>query len=304
MRLRHIEVFNAVMLTGSVSAAARLINVTQPAVSRTLQHAELQLGFALFRRAKGRLIPTAEAQALYPRIERLFAQLDEVQRLASQLRHGGEVAGELRILAVMALTHEVLPRALVAFRARHPAVAIRVEALHTPQIVSALLLREADIGFAFSALPHAGLVNEPVADSRMVCVAPRGLLPATLVKAGRLSLPDLADVPVIALDGRDPLGLGVAQACREAGVGLQAVVTVQTYHAALAMAHHGLGAALVDGCTALSADSAKVDRLALAPALPVPVRVLRAEQAGESVPMRTLLACVRQVLTASAPELG
>ncbi|WP_304304175.1 LysR family transcriptional regulator [Pseudacidovorax intermedius] len=304
MRLRHIEVFNAVMLTGSVSAAARLINVTQPAVSRTLQHAELQLGFALFRRAKGRLIPTAEAQALYPRIERLFAQLDEVQRLASQLRHGGEVAGELRILAVMALTHEVLPRALVAFRARHPAVAIRVEALHTPQIVSALLLREADIGFAFSALPHAGLVNEPVADSRMVCVAPRDLLPAALVKAGRLSLPDLADVPVIALDGRDPLGLGVAQACREAGVGLQAVVTVQTYHAALAMAHHGLGAALVDGCTALSADPAKVDRLALVPALPVPVRVLRAEQAGESVPMRTLLACVRQVLTASTPELG
>ncbi|RDI29002.1 DNA-binding transcriptional LysR family regulator [Pseudacidovorax intermedius] len=304
MRLRHIEVFNAVMLTGSVSAAARLINVTQPAVSRTLQHAELQLGFALFRRAKGRLIPTAEAQALYPRIERLFAQLDEVQRLASQLRHGGEVAGELRILAVMALTHEVLPRALVAFRAKHPAVAIRVEALHTPQIVSALLLREADIGFAFSALPHAGLVNEPVADSRMVCVAPRGLLPAALVKAGRLSLPDLADVPVIALDGRDPLGLGVAQACREAGVGLQAVVTVQTYHAALAMAHHGLGAALVDGCTALSADPAKVDRLALVPALPVPVRVLRAEQAGESVPMRTLLACVRQVLTASTPELG
>ena len=57
MRLRHIEVFNAVMLTGSVSAAARLINVTQPAVSRILAHAELQLGFALFHRLKGRLVP-------------------------------------------------------------------------------------------------------------------------------------------------------------------------------------------------------------------------------------------------------
>ena len=43
MRLRHIEVFNAVMLTGSVSGAARLMNVTQPAVSRTLQHAEIQM---------------------------------------------------------------------------------------------------------------------------------------------------------------------------------------------------------------------------------------------------------------------
>ncbi|PZQ73689.1 MAG: LysR family transcriptional regulator, partial [Variovorax paradoxus] len=133
MRLRHIEVFNAVMLTGSVSAAARLINVTQPAVSRTLQHAELQLGFALFRRAKGRLTPTAEAQALYPHIERLFAQLDEVQRLAANLRQADDAAQELRILALMALTHEVLPRALVAFRRKHPKVTIHVEALHTPQ---------------------------------------------------------------------------------------------------------------------------------------------------------------------------
>jgi len=61
MRLRHIEVFNAIMLTGSVSAAARLINITQPAVSRTLQHAELQLGFSLFARTKGRLTPTTSA---------------------------------------------------------------------------------------------------------------------------------------------------------------------------------------------------------------------------------------------------
>src|SRR5260370_38036173 len=77
MRLRHIEVFNAVMQTGSVSAAARLINITQPAVSRTLQHAELQLGFALFQRARGRLTPTNEALALFPHIEKLFEQLDE-----------------------------------------------------------------------------------------------------------------------------------------------------------------------------------------------------------------------------------
>ena len=93
MRLRHIEVFNAIMLTGSVSAAARLINITQPAVSRTLQHAEIQLGFALFQRAKGRLTPTTEALTLYPHIERLFAQLDEVQRLADESAHAPVTRG-------------------------------------------------------------------------------------------------------------------------------------------------------------------------------------------------------------------
>ena len=149
MRLRHIEVFNAIMLTGSVSAAARLINITQPAVSRTLQHAEIQLGFALFQRAKGRLTATTEALALYPHIERLFAQLDEVQRLAANLRTASD-AGELRILTVLALSYEVLPRALKKFREQHPAVAVTVESLHSPQIMSALLLQEADVGFAFS----------------------------------------------------------------------------------------------------------------------------------------------------------
>ena len=97
MRLRHIEVFNAVMLTGSVSAAARMINVTQPAVSRTLQHAEIQLGFQLFQRVGGRLKPTVEAQTLYPHIERLFSQLDEVQRLSASLK-AGRGKGELRVL--------------------------------------------------------------------------------------------------------------------------------------------------------------------------------------------------------------
>ncbi|MDN4589677.1 LysR family transcriptional regulator [Xenophilus aerolatus] len=300
MRLRHIEVFNAVMLTGSVSAAARLINVTQPAVSRTLQHAELQLGFALFRRAKGRLTPTAEAQALYPHIERLFAQLDEVQRLAANLRQADDATQELRILAVMALTHEVLPRALVAFRRKHPKVAIHVEALHTPQIVSALLLREADIGFAFSPVVPPGLTHETLADSRMVCVAPKGLLPPAVVRTGAVDLAALGDVPVIALDARDPVGLSLSQACRDAGVGLQAVVTVQTYHAALAMAQHGLGIALIDGCTALSADAMKVDVLALQPELPVPVRALRPAEGRESVAVRSMLRCVQQVLATPA----
>ena len=69
-------------------SAARLINVTQPAVSRILQHAELQLGFVLFQRAKGRLLPTPETLTLYPRIEQLFVQLDDMQRLAANLKAG------------------------------------------------------------------------------------------------------------------------------------------------------------------------------------------------------------------------
>lgn len=299
MRLRHIEVFNAVMLTGSVSGAARLVNVTQPAVSRTLQHAELQLGFALFQRRKGRLTPTSEALTLYPHIERLFAQLDEVQRLAASLKAGGDGAKELRILTVLALSYEILPHAVKLFRVKHADVPISVRALHSPQIVSALALQEADIGFLFSPQPgsgHSALAYEHLADGRMVCIAPKGLLGARLLKRGSVSLADLTQLPVIGLDVHDPIGRSLNQACREADVGLQSDITVQTYHAALALAHHGLGIALVDSCTAVSADLARVDVLALEPLIPVPFKALLPAGKPSSVTVMAFMRCFQQAL--------
>lgn len=295
MRLRHIEVFNAVMLTGSVSAAARLINVTQPAVSRILAHAELQLGFALFQRTKGRLVPTSEAQTLYPHIERLFQQLDEVQRLANSLK-AGDRADELHLLTVLALSYEIIPRALKSFRAQHPDVRVTVEALHSPQIISSLVLQEADVGFVFSSVAHPSLEQQSLAQGRMMCVAPKGWLSSAVVKKGAVGLMDLADKPVISLDVRDPVGTHLNHACREAGVGLQSVVTVQTYHAALALAHHGIGIALVDSCTAVSADTSKVAVVALEPSIPVSIRALRPVQRPSSLLALAMSRCVQQAL--------
>lgn len=295
MRLRHIEVFNAIMLTGSVSGAARLVNVTQPAVSRILQHAESQLGLALFVRAKGRLTPTPEALALYPHIERLFAQLDEVQRLAANLK-AGQSAQELRILSVLALSYEVLPRALQLFRVRYPEVAISVVSLHSAQVVSGLVLQEADVGFVLSPITHPALAQESLAEGRVVCVAPKGLLPARLVRAGTVSLADLAGHPVIALDARDPMGISLGQACREAGVGLRSDISVQTYHAALAFAHHGMGLALVDSFTAMSANPKLVNVFELDPQLPVPLRALHPAGKPGSVPLKAFVRCVQQAV--------
>jgi DNA-binding transcriptional LysR family regulator len=299
MRLRHIEVFNAVMLTGSVSGAARLISVTQPAVSRILQHAELQLGFALFQRSKGRLVPTPEALTLYPHIERLFAQLDEVQRLAANLKTGGGVK-ELRILTVLALSYEILPHAIKLFRVKHPDVPITVKALHSPQIVSALALQEADVGFLFSPVVHSALAQEHLADGRMVCVAPKGMLTSRLLKRGTVTLADLVKVPVIGLDVLDPVGRSLNQACREAGVGLQFNITVQTYHSALALAHHGLGVALIDTCTAASADPTRVDVLALEPLIPVPIKALLPSGKPASVAVRAFVRCFEQAVAYAA----
>ena len=295
MRLRHIEVFNAVMLTGSVSAAARMINVTQPAVSRTLQHAELQLGFALFQRVRGRLKPTVEAQTLYPLIERLFTQLDEVQRLSASLQ-AGRGHGELRVLTVLALSYEIFPRAMQLFRAKYPGVVVHHQALHSPQIVSSLVLQESDVGYVFSAASHPALAQERLAERRMVCAVPKGLLNARQAAAGTLSMAQLATLPVIALDGRDPLGLILSRVLRDSGTRLHEVMSVQTYHVALALAQHGVGVALVESCTAASADLDKVDILALEPTITTTVHALRPTARPNSLMTRHFTRCMQQAL--------
>jgi len=296
MRLRHIEVFNAVMLTGSVSGAARLVNVTQPAVSRTIQHAEIQLGFALFQRVRGRLVPTEEAQTLYPHIERLFAQLDEVQRLASSLRAGKSNRKELHVLTVLALSYEVFPRAMRLFRQKYPEITVHHEALHSPQIVSSLVLQEADLGFVFTPVSHPGIAQETIGELDVVCVIPKGLLSPRSLKGGEVTATQLAALPLIGLDSRDPLSKMLAHVLHDTALDLKPVMIVQTYHVALALAHHGVGVALVERCTAASADPSRVDVFPLAPRVPVTVRSLRPAGRPNSLVTRTFARYIAQAL--------
>ena len=88
MRARQIEVFRMVMRCGTLTSAAEALNVSQPALSQILLHTEDELGFKLFQRVKGRLIPTPEAEDLYPEVERLFGDLEALRGRARDLRHG------------------------------------------------------------------------------------------------------------------------------------------------------------------------------------------------------------------------
>lgn len=269
MRLRHAEILRAVMLAGTVSGAAQLLNMSQPAASRALQQAEDALGFRLFNRVRGRLQPTAEASALHAEAERVFAGLDHMQRLASSLRAGGGT--RLRVAAAPALSLEALPRAIAAFRQAHPHVVLEVETLHSAQITESVLLRELDLGFAFDALPHPGLVPLEVARGELMAI-----FPADHAGRGPAALAELAALPFIGLRDDEPLGMLLAAACQTAGVILPPAVEVQTYHIALSLVAQGVGCAVVDSFTAASAPPGRVVMRRLAPAIAFPVTCVRA----------------------------
>jgi DNA-binding transcriptional LysR family regulator len=74
LNFRQIDAFRSVMVSGSVVGAAKLLNVTQPGVSRTIATLEMRLGYELFVRRGRRLLPTAEAEALYREVEQVYAK--------------------------------------------------------------------------------------------------------------------------------------------------------------------------------------------------------------------------------------
>lgn len=81
--------FHAVYANGSISAAARGLNVSQPAVSKVLRHTETQLGIRLFDLVRGRLVPTDEAHALFREVDEVFGRIASLQITANNLRNAG-----------------------------------------------------------------------------------------------------------------------------------------------------------------------------------------------------------------------
>src|SRR5919205_1199028 len=94
LTLRHIEVIRAVLRAGTLTGAAHQLAVSQPGLSRTLRNAENRLGMLLFERRGGRLHPTPEALALYPDIEKAYAEIEAIQRTSTDLKHlqGGRLS--------------------------------------------------------------------------------------------------------------------------------------------------------------------------------------------------------------------
>lgn len=286
MRLRHIELFQAILQTGSLTAAAQLLHISQPAASKILKHAEQQLGFALFSRVRGKLQPTAEARILQQETERIAADLQSLLRLANNLGRGEERA--LRLICTPALAQALVPEALRCWRKRFAGTRCHLATQHTTEIVEALLLREADLGLTLQAVEHPFLSSQTLAQGRMMVIAPAGWWPEEAL-AQPFRLEQLADAPLIGLDTRDALG-GLLRGHLEALASPPRIDTwVQTYQLARSLVEAGQGLALVDPLTALHGGGQSIQARPLEPQVPVPLYALvRAQEAAPAAQLELL----------------
>ena len=247
MNLRQIEVFRAVMLTGSVTGAAELLHVSQPGVSRMLAHIELQLGLRLFERGPRRLMPTPEAHALFEEVEQVYRGVGRIDERAHSLRLGEQMS--LRILTSPATAHQLVPQAIAQLSQTHPGVQVKVETQLAKDMESALTRQLADVAISTIDIRQSLLVTEPIGSWSLVCVFPKG---HRLEAVDTLTLQEVLKDPVIAFSPDTPQGQYLQQWCARQGVVPRSQCVVRSGQMACALTAHGAGIAIVDNLTAQS----------------------------------------------------
>lgn len=300
MRLRHIEIFEAIRRTGSITDAASALHISQPAASKLLANAEAQLGFPLFERIKGRLQATQEAEVLAPQISRLYLELTQVRRLADNLRQG--LHGHLRIGANPAFGLGLIPEVAREMLDAMPEVTIDINTYHRGELIEGLLTRSLDLVVTFDTADPPGIARQQIGQTELVHIA-------AARRRGPYPLSEMDGQPFIAPDARDPAGAILQHAFDDAGVAPRIVAQVQTHAVAVAMVEFGCGQTVVDMLTAKAMLRPGMTISRLDPAIVVPVSVMQHGSTPASALHRDFIArlaraCSRQALAPDQHNLS
>lgn len=301
MRLRHIEVIQAILQTGHLGTAAEWLQLPVGEVDATLKDAEQQLGFMLFASVRGRLQATRETLELQAQITALYEALEPLQRLASRLKH--HHAPPLRALCTPPLANQLLPQSIAALRRRFQDMPCNLSSQPTGQIINSLLLHEADVGLSLHDPEHPQIQSTVLAQGKLQLLAPHGWLKP---KQKYIALQDLAGQSLIGLEGHDPLSR-LLDAKLQALRPLPVVQTrVQTYPMMRGLVEAGEGLAIVDPFTAFGAQESGLDTCPLSPPIPVSLYALTLKNAASTPALNALLEIVAQKaqpLLAGSPAL-
>ena len=245
MNFRQVEVFRAVMMAGTTSRAAEVLQVSQPAVSKAIQELERSVGFALFHRVKGRLQPTVEGQLLFRNAESAFAALAHLRGAAARIRDYG--AGEVRVACLSALSTNIVPRALRRFLDRNPDVAITLQTRTSSVARDLVASGQFDLGIVADEIDRTGVEVRPFAEFRVAAAIPEG---HPLEARDVIRPSDLAGQPFIALAPEDTTRRDAERVFAEAGVSVTVLLETPYSTTICAMVAAGVGIGLVNPLTA------------------------------------------------------
>lgn len=245
--VRALTTLAEVIRTSSATEAGRNLGMTQPAVSRIIAQVEASIGFELFYRDRGRLVPTKDGLLLAAEVDLALAGLRRVDSLVRDI--AASSVGELRVVAPPSFAEGLLPEIVASFLAKFPGVRFNLDSRTAETTKAMIATRVADCGFMKMPIDDTDLLCEPLVSNGSVCV----LLETHPLAANRIITPQLLhNVPLILLGSGRQWRAQVDQAFASCGLRPTVGIETHTHGSACALASRNVGIAIVNELLARS----------------------------------------------------
>jgi DNA-binding transcriptional LysR family regulator len=169
---RQIDAFKTVVQTGTVTESARMLNISQPAVSRLISDLESQVGFRLFTRSGRNLKATPEALLLVEEVRRALSGLEQIKHTATAIKNFKHA--QLRLIATPAFSTLIAPQLIRKFSEKQPDAMISLEIQSTDVAIEWMVSQNFDFGIAPANLANPSVNSHPLTNTESICVFPPG----------------------------------------------------------------------------------------------------------------------------------
>jgi DNA-binding transcriptional LysR family regulator len=288
--LRQLHSFVATVETGSLSAAARALRITQPAASQQVKELERALATKLLQRGAGAARPTAVGEAVLAQARRVQAAMDDLLAAVAAFQ-GGEV-GRVRLGTGATACIHLLPPLLARMKQRMPALEIIIATGNTAEILGRVLAGGLDLALVTlaarldRALEARRLMIEP-----LVAYAPAAMLPEAAFPHPAL----LAALPLILYEGGGATRGVVDAWFRRAGLTPRPIMELGSVEAIKVLVESGLGVTILPR-TALAASDAELPKgMASRPLRPAASRCLAVVLRRDKLRDRGLRVCLEEL---------
>jgi DNA-binding transcriptional LysR family regulator len=240
MRIRQLECFRTLMIHGTMTRAAELLGISQPAISSTIANLEHETGLKLFVRKGGRLQPTPEARLFFVEAERALEAVERTQRIAKEIRTGKR--GHLAIAAYASISINLLPRLMAEFAQERPGLEIKIITRNSQAVRELMSTQQFDLAIAELPLDYP-TSNMQVISYECQCMLPMG---HPLAALDVITPADLDGVPFVSLFKGDPIYQQLAMAFSTYGAAWNVVAETEFFSTACELVGAGMGIGIID----------------------------------------------------------
>lgn len=270
MNYRQVEIFKAIMDSGSITEAANVLHISQPAVSKALKLLEADLGLRLFARTTKGIATTEEARLLYTEVERTFFGMQNLARFAASLRDRKQ--GRVVVSTIPALSISWLPAAVARFSEAHPDVTISIQSSSSADAARLVGSGEIDLGIAQLRNEEYDLYRRKLFDLEGVIALPAG---HRFAEKTHIEASDLAGETIVALGPEEDFRRKLNLALEGAGQHPRSIIDASLGVTVCALVAAGCGVGIVDSEAAREREGRGLAFRRFRPTIRVPIFLFR-----------------------------